>query len=565
MLACAAALVTFAVLAVHVVRSDWFVTSDLALTELRTRDVGGPHTPLVGVYSRYGWNHPGPLLFYVLAIPYRLLGSDASAVFLGGALVNAAAVVGALVLLWRRGGAAGLALGGLVIAVLARSLGGTFLAFPWNPFVVVLPMLLLALLVWSVAAGDHGLLPVAVVVASFVVQSHVGASAPAVALLLIGIGALVVDARRGRVQHTGAIASWAVGAALFVWVPPLIDEFRGDIDNLSGLWEFWTETHADTTGVAHGARMVGAQLSVPAPWMGAHERVAPFTGGLDPPWTVPVALVLLVAATVVAWRRRDRDALVLDVIALVLVVVGWQAAARVIDEPFPYLLRWTWVAGALGWLAIGWTALGVGRTVADRGVRRAAFAAATAAAGAAVGFTAVGAARAKAPDARIEHAMHVLEPRLDAAVGQLAEPILLQPATGIGSAAVGTAVLIDLVRDGVHVGMDPELDWIVGGHTVRFDEARTVLVPAADEKVDAYMRDPRFRLVALHDSLTPDERRYVAQREAALVPLGPYERLKWLEEHAEEWRRVIELGTRGDRAALFVAGPEVAGWRPEGG
>ena len=28
----------------------------------------------VGPYSRYGWNHPGPLLFYVLAVPYKLLG-----------------------------------------------------------------------------------------------------------------------------------------------------------------------------------------------------------------------------------------------------------------------------------------------------------------------------------------------------------------------------------------------------------------------------------------------------------------------------------------------------------
>src|SRR6476469_5468268 len=39
---------------------------DVALTEISVRDVGGAHTPLFGVYSRYGWHHPGPLLFYAL-------------------------------------------------------------------------------------------------------------------------------------------------------------------------------------------------------------------------------------------------------------------------------------------------------------------------------------------------------------------------------------------------------------------------------------------------------------------------------------------------------------------
>ena len=53
---------------------------DVALTEISVRDVGGAHTPLFGVYSRYGWHHPGPLLFYVLgrAVPparHRRLGA----------------------------------------------------------------------------------------------------------------------------------------------------------------------------------------------------------------------------------------------------------------------------------------------------------------------------------------------------------------------------------------------------------------------------------------------------------------------------------------------------------
>ncbi|MGZ8735026.1 MAG: hypothetical protein ACXW1M_07545, partial [Acidimicrobiia bacterium] len=48
--------------------------ADDALIELQTRDVG-TRAVFLGPYSRFGWYHPGPALFYVLAVPYRLLGS----------------------------------------------------------------------------------------------------------------------------------------------------------------------------------------------------------------------------------------------------------------------------------------------------------------------------------------------------------------------------------------------------------------------------------------------------------------------------------------------------------
>src|SRR3954454_7043820 len=83
---------------------------DVALTEIAVRDVGGAHTPLLGAYSRYRWHHPGPLLFYALAVPYRVLGRDGSPLAAGAVLINALAVAGTALVLWRRG-----RLGGLVV------------------------------------------------------------------------------------------------------------------------------------------------------------------------------------------------------------------------------------------------------------------------------------------------------------------------------------------------------------------------------------------------------------------------------------------------------------------
>ena len=54
-------------------RPHWYPVLDLAMTELRVRDVGTRYTPLIGLPGRIGTtlaeqgSHPGPLSFYLLA------------------------------------------------------------------------------------------------------------------------------------------------------------------------------------------------------------------------------------------------------------------------------------------------------------------------------------------------------------------------------------------------------------------------------------------------------------------------------------------------------------------
>ncbi len=76
---------------------------DDALVELRVRDIGS-HTPLVGSYQRFGYNQPGPSLFYLLVLPYRLLGSRFAGLQVAALLTNAVAIVGIAVVAFRRGG-----------------------------------------------------------------------------------------------------------------------------------------------------------------------------------------------------------------------------------------------------------------------------------------------------------------------------------------------------------------------------------------------------------------------------------------------------------------------------
>ena len=53
---------------VTLIGRPWHPTDDLAIVDLRVRDVFSMHTPLTGLYSRPGWNHPGPAMFWMIGV-----------------------------------------------------------------------------------------------------------------------------------------------------------------------------------------------------------------------------------------------------------------------------------------------------------------------------------------------------------------------------------------------------------------------------------------------------------------------------------------------------------------
>src|SRR5690606_24866080 len=126
--------IPFVAVIVLALTRPWAPSTDLALMELRTLDVGGPATPLVGPYSRFGWYHPGPLAFWVLAVPYRLLGAQPVGMLIGTAMVHAAAAAGCLALARRRGGRALTALVAPMLAPLIGGFGDRYRVYFWSPY-----------------------------------------------------------------------------------------------------------------------------------------------------------------------------------------------------------------------------------------------------------------------------------------------------------------------------------------------------------------------------------------------------------------------------------------------
>ncbi|MCI3949456.1 MAG: hypothetical protein K0R11_1390, partial [Acidimicrobiales bacterium] len=223
----------------------WFPTHDIALFELKVRDVWSADPPLIGLAGRFGelgpgqGSHPGPLAFYVMAVPHALLGGSAWALQAATLLLQIGGAAAVVWLAWRRRGPP-LALGvAAAVAVLAHAYGAEALAQPWLPYLPVLWFVAFLLAVWSVADGDLVALPVVVLTGSLCLQTHIsyGLTVAAGVAVAAGAAAWWFRARR-RAPGPGPArdriaAVLAVVAGVLVWLPPVLEQLGGGRGNLS--------------------------------------------------------------------------------------------------------------------------------------------------------------------------------------------------------------------------------------------------------------------------------------------------------------------------------------------
>ena len=334
--------------------------ADQAWIELQIRDIG--HFPvLLGPYSRFGWFHPGPLLYYVLWLPYRLSGSTSVSLVIAALVVNAAAITGIALIAKRRGGLTLLLVTLLLLGLFERALGAQFLRDVWNPSITVLPLALLVFLAWTASAGDVWAVPIAAGVATFLVQTHVSYGLVTSTICLGAVvGLVVTERRRGpasaarrRTYLWGAVVTAGVLGVL--WLPVLVQQLFRDPGNVGQLYHFFRD-HGREQGYGDAFHVMAQQLSVTPEWLRGADQVNRFSGAVDLSGAtpVPLALLALIAATVVAWWR-DKVAWRLNALVLGACAAGFAAVTRIVGEIFPYLVRWSWTLGMLTWLAVAWT------------------------------------------------------------------------------------------------------------------------------------------------------------------------------------------------------------------
>lgn len=327
----------------------WAPSADQAIELLRIQEVGGAHTPLVGAYSKYGWNHPGPILFWLSAPGYRLFGAVGVLLTIG--LINAIFATLAVVAARRTGGPL---LAWLVAAATSRVLfsQGHSVVDPWNARAVLLPTFAFFLCCYGAANGDEMLLLGAVVTGSFAVQAHVG-SVPVVlacsAMAMAGRWCI----RRGPAAQQ--LSRRSLAAALFLWVflwsGPFMQQVFGHDGNLSAIVAFFRESHP-TVGYRNSLRIAGRLFGVPAPWLGASETNRFGFVATGSPVVAVVVVLAVLALGCLCWRVGDRSVAVFSWGSVVAVLVSTVAIAQGVNGIDPYAIRWTWAVAALLWTAL---------------------------------------------------------------------------------------------------------------------------------------------------------------------------------------------------------------------
>jgi hypothetical protein len=315
------------------------------------------HLEPVGEYSRFGWSHPGPLYSIALAPLYSLSGHRHISSSVTAALLNVLAVWLAAIAIrhWAQSGWVMVSVAGCLGAFLLSCNG--LIASPWNPHAPILPFFLLVVATAGVVSGRVGVLPLVALLASFVVQTHVGSGSAALALSALALAGAVAWASRDVSARAGiarALGQAAVIGALCWSLPLLTSAGR---HNLQQLFTFFLHGSPFDPNLAAAAAQ--------------HYLAAPFTPHLSLAWGDTLSLlpdartrhvvtlqVALLATTLAVqhWRGRRFEAS-LALAVLVAAGAAYWSILRLPESPKDYTVFWVSILGVLVWGSTGAAAL----------------------------------------------------------------------------------------------------------------------------------------------------------------------------------------------------------------
>jgi hypothetical protein len=515
------ALLPLAVSAVFVVATiggKYAPTSDNALIELNTRDVGH-HPVLVGLVSRDGWSHPGPALFYLLAVPYRLMGGWSIALPVGAVAINAAAIAGMALVARRRGGLSLMLLTLLGSALLVRALGPEYLLNPWNPYVPALAFGLVVFLTWAMTCGETWALPVAAGVGSFCIQTHVGYVPLVVPLLVWGFAWLAWSmGRAGRLAALARAALVTAAVLSVLWLPPLLDEVLHSPGNLTAIVDWFRDSGHSSHTLVEGYRVVGAQFGLTPEWLTGLDPPNPFSGEPSSLLSIPAPVLLLplAVAAFVLWRRRGAEARRLVATLGVALVLGVLAVARTLGPVYAYRLRWTWVLAMVAAVVVAWTAWTWVVRVAPKAEERWLVPLCIGALAVLAVTNIVSAVRGDPPHQEESVRMRALVPPVVATLPPRDGDVIVLDSS-FSSSIYAAGLVLALERRHYAARVDPSSEVAFLEHRVhRRGKVREVLTVAANDTFDEYVSRPDLRLVAYTGRVSPRERARLVQRAAAL-------------------------------------------------
>jgi hypothetical protein len=329
---------------------------DQATLDLRVRDVWtfSSDTPLTGPYSRFGWDHPGPTMYYLLALFSGVAGQQAWASLVGNVLLQGVAVTWTARLSWKAGGLKWMIPWLAVITLSYWATGPWIFQQLWNPYLPFPFFTLLLLQAWLVGSGEGKRLVGMAFVGSFLVQTHVGYALPVLAVSVWAVVRLLVaEHRAGRPMRRWSLWWPPLLVLGVVWfVPLVIDTALHYPGNTVRVVKFYLgldpSQHLPLLGIHGALGYLATEFRWYPPWLGGPDPANRFTS-LTAPSSVAylVAPVVLIGASwgLARWRRRAELVAMAELLAVVVAAAA--VALAVLTGPaYPYLFFWRIPIGA---------------------------------------------------------------------------------------------------------------------------------------------------------------------------------------------------------------------------
>lgn len=327
--------------------------SDEATLELRVQNAAYG-VQYLGPYSRFGWNHPGPLYFYLLLPFYIFSGLGTVSLYLGALFINIFAVVTILYYIYKSGNRGFFYAAGFFLALyLYFFLGFTVLRSIWNPMVTILPFGSLVFMSVHLGMGNIKTLPVMAFFASFVVQTHISYGPVLVLVVMNALVLYILEKRHENVtlRKFFSLEVWRAlvftGVVLLVlWILPIFEQLSNPPGNLYKIaYHFASSEAVAGHSLAQSLSAVSAAVNAPlAAIPGAGHR-----------FFLLFHIVLLAAAMVYNFKTRNKYFAYLLLLGLGCLMVAVASVTRITGDIFPYLIKWMSVIGFINWLVIGFT------------------------------------------------------------------------------------------------------------------------------------------------------------------------------------------------------------------
>lgn len=310
------------------------------LAALRGRQYLGP-------YSQFGWSHPGPLLFYLMAPLYWMSGYHEASPRVMALLINAASLAGVIWIAQRQVSAVFAVLTALALVAFEWRCGGDMMFSGWNPHVTLLPLAALIFVSAAAWAGERRALPIAVLLASFVAQSHVGFVPIACGALLIALLAALDDPDAGMRRRIVTKAGWL---GLLLWLPSLAEQLAVRPGNGTKLVRFFLQGQTGAKMSAAGSADLFAHYFVLIFRRRMHLPLGLPADGVASGPALAVAAALVAATLLVcalAAREGRRFVSALCGLCGVTSAIAFFSIGSIRGAPSDHMVFWTSLIGTL--------------------------------------------------------------------------------------------------------------------------------------------------------------------------------------------------------------------------